>query len=125
MYQFLHIAVDLQQEFSTPVCPGDNVSFICTVSGSDALIMVWLNPENNKDKKIYQANDTDIDNDDVVGAFTTKLVEASNNTIVSTATIIQLNPVDFTSAGISCDDGTGNNKRTLYVADSGWKVRNA
>ena len=107
----------------SPVCPGDDVIFICTVtvSGNESLLLFWLNPDNNQDWKIYFANDTSIHKDDVVGAFTTKL-KVSNDTIISTATINDLNLVDIMSAGISCFDSVGNNQ-TLYVADSGKKCK--
>ena len=106
------------------MCPGDNVSFICTVSGSDGLLLIWLNPDNKEDLEFYQVNDTNIQNDNAVGEFTTKLVEARNDTIISTATINELNLADIMYAGISCLDGFGTcNNQTLYVADSGRKYK--
>ena len=115
--------VDLQQTSPLPVCPEDNVSFVCTVTASanESLLLAWFNPNHELDAKVYIVNDTSIKTDNVVGVFTTKLVKASSDTIISTATINELNVAEIMYAGISCLDGAGNNQ-TLYVADSGRKI---
>ena len=120
----LYIAVDLQQTSPThAVCPRDDVSFTCTVtvSGNESLFLLWLNPDNEHDRKLYLVNESFIHEDVVVGAFTTEIVQGGSDTIISTATINELNLVDIMSAGISCFDGVGNNQ-TLYVAESGRKI---
>ena len=106
------------------MCPGDDVIFTCTVtvSGIQSLILTWINPNNGQDRKLYLVNDVNIGNDPVVGAFTTKLVDFSNDTIISTATIGKINFVDVVPAGINCLDSIGNNK-TLHVIESGTKIK--
>ena len=108
------------------MCPRDDISFICavTVSGNESLILLWLNLDDGHDRKLYFVNDTNLYEDIVVRAFTTQLVKASNDTLISTATINELNAVDNTSAGIICFDSVGNSN-TLYVAGSGKKRNDA
>ena len=89
-----------------------------TKSGSEPFLL-WVNPDDINDNKDYVVDATNTE-DPVVGAFTTKLLETSNDTIISTATIKELNLTDIMSAGISCRDGIGNNS-TMYVADLGKK----
>ena len=118
--------VDLQQTSPLLVCPEDNVSFVCTVTASanESLLLAWLNPNNEQDAKVYIVNDTSVKIEEVVGAFTTKFVDASSDTIISTATINELNAAEIMYAGISCLDGAGKND-TVYVADTGRKVNHA
>ena len=92
-----------------------------TVSGSGLPFLLWLNPDNEQDLKAYITNPNDPNTKDAaVGAFMTNVVNDSGDTIISTATINELNLTDIMSAGISCLDGVGNNQ-TLYVADAGRK----
>ena len=92
-----------------------------TVSGNESLFLLWLNPDNEQDWKVYIPSDTNT-KDAAVGAFMTKVVNDSSDTIISTATINELNLMDIMSAGISCFDSVGNNQ-TLYVADAGRKYK--
>lgn len=113
------------QVSSSLVCPGDDLSFICTVTASanETLLLAWFNPNNEQDAKVYIVNDTSFKIDNVVGAFTTKLVKASSDTLISTATINALNVAEIMYTGISCLDGPGDN-HTVYVADTGRKISN-
>ena len=115
-------AVDLQQTSPSPVCPGDDVILACTVTvpSNQSLILIWFNPNNNEDRKLYIVNDTDVSNDPVVGSFTTELVGYSSNTIISTATVQEINFTDAMQTGINCFDSIGNNE-TMYITGSGRK----
>ena len=106
------------------MCPGDDVLLTCTVTvpSNQSLILIWLNPSNNEDRKLYIVNDTDVSNDPVVGAFTTELVGYSSNTIISTATMQEINFMDVTQAGISCVD-SGGISETMYITGSGRKTK--
>ena len=112
--------VDLEQTSPIQVCPGDDVSFICTVtvSGTESLALLWINPNNGSDSKFYSIDDPI--GDSTVGAFTTEIV---SDTITSTATVNNITLVDIMSAGITCIDSVS--EMTLYVADSGKKTNDA
>ena len=71
---------------------------------------------------IYLVNDDSIGNDPIVGTFTTDFVGFTHNTIISTATIYQINLVEAMHAGISCWESIGNNK-TLHVTESSRKTK--
>ena len=106
------------------MCPGDDVILTCTVTvpSNQSLILIWLNPSNNEDRKLYIVNDTDVSNDPVVGAFATELVGYSSNTIISTATVQEINFMDVMQAGISCMD-SGGISTTMNVTESGRKIK--
>ena len=91
----------MQQTSPSPVCPGDNVTFTCTVTGNKPTI-TWINPKNmSYDRKVYSSNSV-LYQDGNVGAFTTQLIGISDVSIVSIATLSGVTVQDDENQGITC-----------------------
>ena len=86
-------SVNLQQTSPFPVCPGDNVTFTCTVISYPFLI--WFDPNDDQQQVTYTLTDTE-NKTETFGEFTIKLIELDDMNLVSTATL---------TANISHDDG--------------------
>ena len=119
IYFLLYFPVDLQQTPPLPVCPGDDVTLTCTVTvstnQSDLPFLYLVNAFDENNRVFHNAEDTVIANSSKVGPFTAKVVEASNEIIVATATIKEITSKDALCAGIKCRDGSGD-EIALYVA---------
>ena len=118
--------VNFQQTSPSPVCPGDDVVFTCTVTASanesGPLLLYFSNPLNDQDRVVIDPAEITISaNNSTVGPFTTKIVEASNESIVATATMKGITSEDCACIGIKCRDIYGN-ENVLYV-DLGKKKR--
>lgn len=98
------------------MCLGDEVIFTCTTvsQNQSLLILYWINPDDINDRVLYYLNSIEDGNDFLVGSFATALEELSDDTIVSTATIKEVNFVNSMPAGIICRDSISNEKK-LYV----------
>ena len=106
--------VDLQQTSPSPICPGDDVIFTCTVTVSAnesvPLLLFFSNPLDDQDRALHDAGSTGNAKSLPVGLFSTKLVEASNDSIVATATMKKITHEDTACVGIKCKDGPGEEK---------------
>ena len=96
------LLVVLQQTSPLPVCPGDNVTFTCTVTESYP-ILTWINPNNVSiyDRQVY-TGDSVLYKDGSVEAFTTRLIANPAGSLVSTATLSEVTVQDDGSQGVTC-----------------------
>ena len=94
---YILFSVDLQQTSPFPVCPGDNVTFTCTVNSSAGTtsLLIWSNPKDPEQQVTYTSNDAKNKTEDF-GDFIVKLTEVDGVNLVSTATL---------TADISHDNG--------------------
>ena len=114
-------SVSLQQTSPSPVCPGDDVIFTCTVTAStnqsDMLFLHFYNAFDEEERAFHDpVNINSANISGTVGPFTTKLVEVRNDSIVATATIQGITSQDAACACITCKDGYGYGDGVKCVA---------
>ena len=114
----LYIVV-LERTSPSPVCPGDNVIFTCTVTASSNPTLTWINPKNESDnRKAYTATSV---SDGYVGDFFTQLIGSFSGGIVSTATLLMVAVKDDGSQGITCRDTIEIQTMTITLSGA-WAI---
>ena len=99
------------------MCPGDNVTFICTVTVSDQHfpLLTWINPKNEPDDRFtYSLHDMDVTT--CVGGFVTKFIEGNNSIIVSTATLSNATEEDDKNKEIACAYDKDKESRNISLS---------
>ena len=101
----LFLLVVLEQASPLPVCPGDNITLICTVTVPENQVpsLSWVNPKNRThDREVYTVVSSNNSKTGSVGGFTTAFIKGNDTTIVSSAILSMVTEQDEENKAIAC-----------------------